>query len=166
MTDTAAARLRRILAFLPHIADNTTHRIEDVLAETGIDRETLFGDLVALTERYDVTGSFDQGVQVVLDEHPVSMFAPRFRRPPRITASELAALALGLSVLRRERPPDEWSVIDRALERLRGAGGTSQSVLDVAPCRAHAAQSAARGVVRGRWLRASRRRSRFRSRSR
>jgi proteasome accessory factor C len=119
MSDAAAARLRRILSLLPLIADDETHAVEDVLVRTGTNRETLLSDLVALTQRYDDSGAVESSVQIVYDETSISMYAPRFRRPPRITVSELTAIELGLALLRRERPPDEWPVIDRALERLR-----------------------------------------------
>jgi proteasome accessory factor C len=60
-------------------------------------------------------------VNICFDGEDVSLISQPFRRPMRLTASELGALELGLAMLRAERAPDERPVVDRALERLRKA---------------------------------------------
>jgi proteasome accessory factor C len=124
MTDTQA-QFRRLLRVLPLIADDTMRPLDDVSAQTGIDRATLFEDLVAVSERYDLSGEFVQSVQILLERDSVSLFAPSFRRPVRLTVSELHALELGLALLRRERPPDERPPIERVQERLRAVVATT-----------------------------------------
>ena len=64
---------------------------------------------------------FVEGVQIYHEGDTVSVVTPHFLRPMRLTMSELCALELGLTMLRRERTPEEHRAIDGALERLRGA---------------------------------------------
>ena len=121
MSETAAARLRRILLLIPHLADGSEHRVTDLARAVGADRETLVRDLETLVTREDEPGGFVPGVQIYFTGDRVSLTSTPFRRPMRLTASELGALELGLAMLRAERPPDERKAVNGALERLRAA---------------------------------------------
>jgi len=57
-------------------------------------------------------------VQLYLSPENVSVVSNHFRRPMRLTVSELRAIDLGLAMLRSELPPDERSSVERARERL------------------------------------------------
>jgi proteasome accessory factor C len=121
VSETAAARLRRILLLIPQLADGDDHRVEELAREVGADRETVLRDIQTLVARSDEQGGFVPGVNICFDGEDVSLISQPFRRPMRLTASELGALELGLAMLRAERAPDERPVVDRALERLRKA---------------------------------------------
>jgi proteasome accessory factor C len=121
MSETAAARLRRILLLIPHLADGGEHRVTDLARAVGADHETLVRDLETLVTREDDPGGFVPGVQIYFTGDRVSLTSTPFRRPMRLTASELGALELGLAMLRAERPPDERKAVNGALERLRAA---------------------------------------------
>jgi proteasome accessory factor C len=58
-------------------------------------------------------------VQIYFTGDKVSLVSTPFRRPMRLTSSELGALELGLAMLRAERAPDERKAVNGALERLR-----------------------------------------------
>lgn len=118
MTDNAAAQLRRILAVIPELADEDEHPLEEVASKLGIDSETLLRDLESLARRFDEPGGFVDSVQLYLSPENVSVVSNHFRRPMRLTVSELRAIDLGLAMLRSELPPDERSSAERARERL------------------------------------------------
>ena len=121
MSETAAARLRRMLLLIPHLADGAEHRIDDLASAIGVDRETLVRDIETLVMREDDRGGFVANVRVYYTGDRVSLITTPFRRPMRLTSSELGALELGLAMLRAERPPDERKAVNGALERLRRA---------------------------------------------
>jgi proteasome accessory factor C len=121
MSETAAARLRRILLLIPHLADGDEHAVDDLARAIGTDRDTLVRDIETLVTRADDPGGFVPGVQIYFTGDRVSLTSTPFRRPMRLTASELGALELGLAMLRAERPPDERRAINGALDRLRKA---------------------------------------------
>jgi predicted DNA-binding transcriptional regulator YafY len=115
---TAAAQLRRILHLVPAIATAGEHDIDAVAAQLGVDVTTLQRDVYSLVERYDIPGGFVECVQIYLESGRLSARAQHFLRPMRLTGSELAALALGLTVLRRRRTPEQHAVIERARDQL------------------------------------------------
>jgi proteasome accessory factor C len=121
MSETAAARLRRILLLIPRLGDGQDHDIAELAREVGTDRETLVRDIETLFTRVDDPGGFVPGVSVYYTGEKVSLNSNRFLRPMRLTSSELGALELGLAMLRAERPPDERKAVNGALERLRKA---------------------------------------------
>jgi proteasome accessory factor C len=122
VSDIAADQLRRILAIVPELADDEEHAIEGLAVRLGVDRATLLGDLRSLTERFDDPGGFvEEGVALFIDGEHVSLTSPHFRRPMRLTSSELRALELGLAMLEGECPPEECAAIERARGRLRQA---------------------------------------------
>jgi len=127
MSETAAARLRRILLLIPRLGDGNDHDIAELAREIGTDRETLVRDIETLFTREKDPGGFVPGVSVYFTGKNVSLRSNRFLRPMRLTSSELGALELGLAMLRAERPPDERKAINSALERLRKAMVTMPS---------------------------------------
>ena len=116
--DTAAAQLRRILHLIPALADDRDHPIDEVARLAGVDRKTLVRDLRSVAERFDDPGGFVEGVTILIDPEHVSVHTSHFQRPMRLTRREIAALELGLAMLRGERPPEEHRAIDAARERL------------------------------------------------
>lgn len=116
--ETAAAQLRRVLHLIPLLADDQDHAIDEVAEAVGIGRSALLKDLESLAHRFDDPGGFVEGVQIFIDEGMVSVHSSHFLRPMRLTRAELAALELGLAMLRSERPPEEHRAIDGARARL------------------------------------------------
>jgi proteasome accessory factor C len=121
MSETAAEQLRRVLLLIPQLADDKEHDINDVAHRLGVDRSTFLRDVRSLADRFDDPGGFVEGVNIFYDERVVSVRASHFLRPMRLTMAELAALELGLAMIRGVRPPDEHAVIDGARSRLREA---------------------------------------------
>jgi proteasome accessory factor C len=119
MSDNASEQLRRILHLVPELADDQDHPIVEVAERLGVDRKTLLKDLRSISERYDDPGGFVEGVTIYVEQDQVSVHANHFLRPMRLTLPELAALELGLAMLRAERPPEEHRAIDGARARLR-----------------------------------------------
>ncbi len=118
MMETAAAQLKRILHVIPTLADDQDHPIEEVARLAGVDRKTIVKDLRSVAERFDDPGGFVEGVAILIDPECVSVRTDHFHRPMRLTRRELAALELGLAMIRGERPPDEHRAIDSARKRL------------------------------------------------
>lgn len=116
---TAAAQLRRILHLIPALADDRDHPIDEIAERAGVDRKTLVRDLRSLADRFEDPSGFVEGVSIFIDGEQVSVHASHFLRPMRLTPAELAALELGLAMLRAERPPEEHRAIDGARGRLR-----------------------------------------------
>ena len=121
MTDKAADQLRRVLQLIPELADGEEHSVSSVASRLGVSTSTLLDDLVSLTERFDEPGGFVEGVTVIWDDKQVSALTPHFLRPMRLSMRELAALELGLALVRRERQAEDKPAVDRALARLREA---------------------------------------------
>ena len=117
---TAAAQLRRILHVIPFLADGEAHSLEEIAERVGVEGDVLWRDLHSLTDRYvEPPGGFVAGVELFIESDRVELISDHFRRPMRLTVSELRAIELGLAMLRAERPPEEHEVLDRARERLR-----------------------------------------------
>jgi proteasome accessory factor C len=121
MSDTTADKLRRILLLIPKLSDDKSHDIEELAAIVGVKRETLLTDIRSLADRFDDPGGFVEALNIMIEERRVSVRTSHFLRPMRFSAGELAALELGLALLKGLRPLEEQSVIDRARERLQGA---------------------------------------------
>jgi proteasome accessory factor C len=118
--NTAAAQLRRILHVIPFLADGEAHSFDEIAERVGVERDVLRRDLLSVTERYvEPPGGFVAGVELFIESEKVELISDHFRRPMRLTVSELRALELGLAMLRAERPPEEQRVVDRARDRLR-----------------------------------------------
>ena len=116
--DSAAAQLKRILHVIPTLADDQDHPIDEVARLAGVDRRTIVRDLRSVAERFDDPGGFVEGVAILIEPDRVSVRTDHFHRPMRLTRRELAALELGLAMLRGERPPDEHRAIDSGRRRL------------------------------------------------
>ncbi len=122
MSISSSEQLRRILQLIPSVADGAEHSIPSVVERLGLkDANELMSDLSSLVERFDSGEGFSDGIQICLDDSSVSVFAPHFLRPMRLTMAELCTLELGLAILRAERLPDEHGVIEQARARLKAA---------------------------------------------
>lgn len=121
MSDTASAQLKRVLALIPRLADGNEHTLAEVAAAAGTEPADLLRDLDSICGRFDAPGGFVEGVSILVEQDTVCVTAREFHRPMRLTMSELCALELGLTILRRERTPMEQAPIDRAVKRLRQA---------------------------------------------
>lgn len=118
--NTAAAQLRRILSVIPVLADGEVHSFDEIAERVGVESDVLRRDLRSLTDRFvEPPGGFVDRVSLFIESDGVELLSDHFRRPMRLTVSELRALELGLSMLRAERPPEEQNVVDRAREKLR-----------------------------------------------
>jgi proteasome accessory factor C len=121
MPENAAAQLRRILHLIPQLADGELHPLADVAEKAGVPGATVLRDLQSISERFEAPGGFVEGLQIYIAPEGVSVYSNHLLRPMRLTRGELCALELGLSMLRRERTPEEHHAIDGALGRLREA---------------------------------------------
>jgi proteasome accessory factor C len=121
MTDTAAVQLRRILALIPHCADDKPHSIKELAKHAGTTPEVLIKDVRVLAERFDDPAAFVEAVQIFLEPDRLQVHSDHFLRPMRLTARELAALELGLSLLSNELPPEEQPAVSGARNRLESA---------------------------------------------
>ncbi|HVZ49981.1 MAG TPA: WYL domain-containing protein [Gemmatimonadaceae bacterium] len=118
----AAAQLKRLLLAIPAIGDDAPHAIADVARAIGTDGDTLARDLRTLVTRFgDEEPGFVEGVRLLIGADTVELHSTLFRRPMGLTRSELCALELGLSMLRREVAPSEQPTVDAAIARVRAA---------------------------------------------
>jgi proteasome accessory factor C len=121
MPENAAAQLHRILHLIPQLADGEQHSLAEVARRAGVPETTVLRDLQSLSDRFDTPGGFVEGLQIYIASERVSVHSNHLLRPMRLTRGELCALELGLTMLRRERTPEEHPAIDGALARLREA---------------------------------------------
>jgi proteasome accessory factor C len=121
MSENAAAQLHRILHLIPHSADGELHPLADVAAKARVPEATVLRDLQSISERFEAPGGFVEGLQIYIAPEGVSVHSNHLLRPMRLTRGELCALELGLTMLRRERTPEEHPAIEGALGRLREA---------------------------------------------
>lgn len=112
MSATAAARFRRIVTVLPRLASGERVNVTELAVAAGVERDELIRDLQALAERYDLPAAFVEGVTVVIEGGTVQVRSEHFCRPMRLTAAELCALELGLSLLARERDPAQAAQVE------------------------------------------------------
>lgn len=119
MSERADIQLRRILLALPHLADGQEHELDTLAARIGCDRATMLRMLTTLLSRDNEPAAFVEGVQLYFDGARVAMVTKTFRRPMRLSATEMAAIDLGLAMLAAERAPDERPAIARTREQLR-----------------------------------------------
>ena len=121
MPENAAAQLHRILHLIPQLTDGEQHSLAEVARKAGVPEATVLRDLQSISDRFDAPGGFVEGLQIYIASESVSVHSNHLLRPMRLTRGELCALELGLTMLRRERTPDEHRAIDGALARLREA---------------------------------------------
>ena len=121
MPETASAQLHRILHLIPHLADGELHPLAEVAAKARVPEATVLRDLQSISERFEAPGGFVEGLQIYIAPEGVVVHSNHLLRPMRLTRGELCALELGLTMLRRERTPEEHRAIDGALSRLREA---------------------------------------------
>ena len=121
MPESAAEQLRRILHLIPRLADGELHPLGEVAAKAGVPEGTVLRDLQSISERFEVPGGFVEGLQIYIAPGGVKVHSNHLLRPMRLTRGELCALELGLTMLRKERTPEDHGPIDGAIERLRAA---------------------------------------------
>src|SRR5688572_11703610 len=121
MAESAAAQLRRVLHLIPHLADGEPHPLREVARKANVAEETVLRDLQSISERFEAPGGFVEGLQIYIASEGVSVHSNHLLRPMRLTRGELCALELGLTMLQRERTPEEHPAIEGALRRLREA---------------------------------------------
>lgn len=121
MSVDAATQLRRLLGFIPRLADGEAHPIAEVAKSAGTTPRLLLKDLHAISERFGEPAGFVEGLQIYNDGKSVRLVSRDFRRPMGLTRAELWALELGLAILAQERPPDERAVLGSARDRVRRA---------------------------------------------
>lgn len=115
---TAEQRLSRLLALLPALADDAWHAIADLATVLGTTPQQVRDDLQGLNERAeDVPAGFVEGIRVFIERQRVKVHAPLFARPMVMAPDEMAAISLGLAMLRQEGDPDEATLIERARSR-------------------------------------------------
>jgi proteasome accessory factor C len=117
--ETTVAQLRRVLHIIPRLADGKAHSYDEIADAIGVDRDTIRQDLQSIAARFEDPAGFIDNVQIFMEPSRVSMMAMHFHRPMRLTLAELAALELGLALLRSERTPEERKPIESARQRLR-----------------------------------------------
>lgn len=127
MADAAIAQFQRLLRVLPYLADGRRHSYASIARRAGVDVATVIADLRAVADREEGDGGFVASLQVQLDGDHAAIISQPFRRPMRLTGRELAALELGLALLRSETPPEERPALERARARIR------QTILKLAP---------------------------------
>ncbi|HET7025915.1 MAG TPA: WYL domain-containing protein [Gemmatimonadales bacterium] len=121
MADQALEQFQRLLRLLPLLADGEAHRYEEISGRSGVAIETAIADLRTVAHRDDGPGGFVESLQITLGQDAASLTTTPFRRPMRLTGRELAALELGLALVRAETPPEERPILERARARLRQA---------------------------------------------
>lgn len=127
MSEGALDRFQRLLRVLPLFADGEPHAYDDIARKSGVPVATVIDDLRTLVSREDGPGGYVDALQIQLEAKGAAVISAPFRRPMRLTGRELAALELGLALLRAETPPDERPVLERARQRIR------QTILKLAP---------------------------------
>jgi len=121
MSARAQDQLERLLLALPHLAEDTEIPLADLATIVGCEADTLLGDLLALTSiERDVAGHVE-AIELFMTAGSVGARTSFFRRPMRLSRSELAALDLGLGLLLLERPLEERATIHSVRRKLRKA---------------------------------------------
>jgi predicted DNA-binding transcriptional regulator YafY len=121
MTARAQDQLERLLLALPHLAEDTEIPLADLAKIVGCEADTLLADLMALTSLdRDIAGHVEP-IELFLMAGSVGARTSFFRRPMRLSRSELAALDLGLGLLLLERPLEERATIRAVRTKLRQA---------------------------------------------
>lgn len=101
--NTATDRFRRLTLILPSLADGNRASLSELSTKLGIPVEVITGDLHALIQRYDDLAGRVEDIGMIIEGDVIQVRTNHFRRPMRLTLSELYALELGLTLLERER---------------------------------------------------------------
>ncbi len=128
MPDHSTARFVRVVRLLPLLADGAWHDIATLADRLGVATADVLSDLVSLQERAeDGPGGFIEGVQVLIDGARVQMQSAVFVRPMGLSPAELAAIELGLALLRQELALDEHPAIESARRKVSQLAVTGRS---------------------------------------
>ncbi len=125
MTVRAQDQLERLLLTLPHLAEDTPLSLHELAARVGADEQTLLADLNALSTRERDVAGFVESIELYLSPAGVAARTSFFKRPMRLTRAELAALDLGLGLLRLERPIEDRAAVDAVRKTVRAAAVSS-----------------------------------------
>ncbi len=136
MTVRAQDQLDRLLLTLPQLAEDTELPLAELAARVGTDERTLLKDLEALDAQDRDVAGFVESVELYLGPTGVGARTSFFKRPMRLSRSELAALDLGLGMLMLERSLEERASLLSARAKLRAlsvvSGSDAARVADMA----------------------------------
>lgn len=127
MTVRAQDQLDRLLLTLPQLAEDTELPLAELAERVGTDERTLLKDLEALDAQDRDVAGFVESVELYLGPTGVGVRTSFFKRPMRLSRSELAALDLGLGMLLMERSLEERASLLSARAKLRGLSVVSGS---------------------------------------
>jgi proteasome accessory factor C len=131
---TAAERLTRLLAMIPHVAGRGYVSLDELSARFSYPRDELVADLTDVLPYVGVAPfTPDMLVEVTIDEHRVRIdYADWFTRPLRLSAAEgLALLAAGRTLAAAE-PDEAAGPLVRGLTKLSAAlGSGGEGALDI-----------------------------------
>ncbi len=130
MSDALIERLRRILVLVPYVAAHPEGvPVDEALRFAGYPRrQDLYDDVQMLMYIGDPAGSPDELVEALIDQDRVYVALPQgFRRPPRLSVVEAAALHAAAESLRESA----GEVLQRAAQKLsRALPAGSDKALD------------------------------------
>jgi proteasome accessory factor C len=130
---TASDQLVRILTLLPFAARDPDLSYTELEQKTGFTREQIISDLSEVYTRsfYHPAGSADETQVIIEADHVYVWTAGDFKRPARLSPSELLTLGLGLRVLAAESDNDQQADILGLAQRLERSlgGGSAEEML-------------------------------------
>lgn len=111
----AHEKLRKLLLLVPFVSQHPGVGVDDLARKFGVSREELLADLELLTMVGRPPFQPDDYIDVYVENDKVYVdLDQRFRAPPRLTASEAAALAASAALLK----PAAEEALAKALEKL------------------------------------------------
>jgi len=157
----AGDQLVRILTLLPFAAREPDLSYSELEEKTGFSREQIISDLSEVYTRsfYHPAGSADETQVIIEADHVYVWTAGDFRRPARLSPSEILTLGLGLRVLAAESDPGQQADIlglAHRLERSLGGGSAEEMLARFEPeadrCAAEGVRPTLSGCARDRRL--------------
>lgn len=125
----AGSRLRRVLAFVPWIAEHPGVSLADLAARFGVSEAELEHDLELLPLCGLPPYTPDRLIEVeIVDGHVWIRFADYFDRPLRLSADEGLALLTAGRALLAVPGSDEHGALATALDKLAGAVGATEGL--------------------------------------
>ncbi len=126
----ADEQLLRLLQAFPLMADEPQLSMEALAQRLRTTVKTLRNDLAAL-DRDDVPAAWTESVELHIGPGIVSMRSSHFKRPPRLTRPEIAALELGLGMLAQEVAAEERGIVRGVRSKLtEAAAEVVETVVD------------------------------------
>jgi proteasome accessory factor C len=132
---TAAERLTRLLAIIPHVAGRGYVSLDDLSARFSYPRADLVADLTDVLPYVGVAPfTPDTLIEVTIDEHRVRIdYADWFVRPLRLSPAEALALFAAGRTLVAAEPDDDAGPLVRGLTKLGAALGSGGDAPDGEP---------------------------------